>query len=262
MVFGRLREAAADAAETLRRVFSDPGCQSVPLALAETAAQSIPSLEAVIQEPPYRFAPETALIPTTFPTPCQNPSLALKATLQEEAGWTQWASGAKVCIMPIFSPGATSRLSIPPVPRRVPVAQSRVGLPGTTVRGLSDPLPRPRTRSLIDSLARPRCFNGLQTALALPVGITAEDQSRIPRALWMRYSLQLVKATDENIRNLEMLGIFNIPTRGVQGLRHDATSGRLFLNLGAEAAGASRGRLMLARRKGDRSLVSCFLEEA
>lgn len=262
MVFGRLREAAADAAETLRRVFSDPGCRSVPLALAEAAAQGIPSLEAVIQEPPYRFEPETALVPTTFPAPCQNPPLNLEAQLQEEAGWTQWASGAKVCIMAIFSPGGTNRLSIPPLPRKIPVSQARVNLPGTTVRGLSEPLQRPRTRSLTESLSRPRCFNGLQTALALPVGITAEDQSRIPRALWMRYSLQLVKATDENIRNLEMLGIFAIPTRGVQGLRHDPASGRLFLNLGSEAAGASRGRLMLARRKGDRSLVSCFLEEA
>ena len=39
-------------------------------------------------------------------------------------------------------------------------------------------------------------------------------------------------------------------------------SGRLLLTLGPEALRAQRGPFMLARRRDDRSLVSCFLEEA
>lgn len=262
MVFGRLREAAADAAETLRRVFSDPGCSTVALTLSEAASQQIPCLETAALEAPYRFEPASGRVPTTFEAAPCTPELELVGKLQQEAGWTQWASGAKVCTMPIFSAGGTNRVSIPALPRKVPTFQAKWSAPSAATRIWKEGFAVPRTRSLSETLTRPRCFNGLQTMLGLPVGVTPEDQSRIPRALWMRYSLQLVKETDENIRSLEMLGIFAIPTKGVLGLRHDAPTGRLFLTLGAEASGAARGRLMLARRKGDRSLVSCFLEEA
>lgn len=83
----------------------------------------------------------------------------------------------------------------------------------------------------------------------------------LPRAQWMRYSLQLVKATGDNIRNLELLGLYRIPSRGVVGMSHDAKTGRLLLALNREAVGASRQPFLLARRRDDRTLVSCLLEE-
>jgi hypothetical protein len=83
----------------------------------------------------------------------------------------------------------------------------------------------------------------------------------LPKALNMRYTFQLVKTTGENIRNLDVLGVYPVPTKGVTSLRHDARTGRILVNLGPEAVGASRGRFILARKKDDRSFVSCFVEE-
>ena len=97
--------------------------------------------------------------------------------------------------------------------------------------------------------------------MSLPIAIQGQDVQNIPKVQWMRYSLQLVKATGENIRNLDVLGLYKIPSRGVASMRHDAKTGRLLLELSREAAGASRLPFLLARRKDDRTLVSCFLEE-
>jgi hypothetical protein len=97
--------------------------------------------------------------------------------------------------------------------------------------------------------------------LRLPIAIAGADFQKLPRALNMRYGFQLVKASGENIRNLDVLGVFSIPTKGVTSLRHDAQTGRILVNLGAEAIGAPRGRFILARKKDDHGFVSCFVEE-
>ena len=90
----------------------------------------------------------------------------------------------------------------------------------------------------------------------------AEDLAKVPRALMMRYSLQMVRTTGENIRNLEMVGLFRIPVKGTRQVHHDRASGRLLVELGPEAAGARRALFALARRKSDASTVCCFVEEA
>lgn len=261
MVFGRLKEAASDVAETLRRAFSSPPCQRVDPTMSTPATGAIPILEAQGLEPAFLLKAEIGRIPVHFPGALKEASLAMTASLKAEEGWAQWAAGAKLCTMDVFRAGTAPRIAVPPLPRNVPTRAQPCGLGGTRSRALMDPLPRPQARSLEASLTKPRAFGSPQQAFELPMGVVPETQAAIPRALWMRYTLQLVKTTDENIRNLDVLGIFPIPTRGVRGLRHDAPSGRLFLELGPEAAGAPKGRLMLARNKTDRSLVSCFLEE-
>ena len=110
-------------------------------------------------------------------------------------------------------------------------------------------------------MAPPRVRRDLETVLALPIAIPGEDFRKLPRALNMRYTFQLVKATGENIRNLEVLGVYLVPVRGVASLRHDARTGRILVNLGPEAVGAPRQRFLLARKKDDRGFVSCFVEE-
>ena len=77
----------------------------------------------------------------------------------------------------------------------------------------------------------------------------------------MRYSLQLVRGTGENVRNLEVLGLFRIPSKGVADLRHDPGQGRILVRLEASAVRASRAPFILARRKDDGSLVSCYVED-
>jgi hypothetical protein len=111
------------------------------------------------------------------------------------------------------------------------------------------------------ALPVPGIFKGLNQILGLPVAVASEDIQRLSKALWMRYSLQLVKETGQNIRNLDILGLYRIPADGVIELRHDVKTGRLLLKLSQEASGANRRLFLLARCKEERSLVSCFVEE-
>jgi hypothetical protein len=77
----------------------------------------------------------------------------------------------------------------------------------------------------------------------------------------MRYSLQLVRGTGENVRNLEVLGLYRLPRKGVADLRHDPARGRILVRLEPAAVRAPRAPFILARRKDDGSLLSCFVEE-
>lgn len=88
------------------------------------------------------------------------------------------------------------------------------------------------------------------------------DPDRLPKALMMRYNLQLVRATGENIRNLELVGVFRIPSKGTEQVHHDPATGRLMVTLGPAAAGARLAPFVLARRKSDASIVCCFVEES
>jgi hypothetical protein len=76
----------------------------------------------------------------------------------------------------------------------------------------------------------------------------------------MRYSLELVRATGENVRNLEVLGLFRLPRKGVTDLRHDPKTASILVRLEPAALKAPRAPFILARRKDDGALVSCFVE--
>jgi hypothetical protein len=110
-------------------------------------------------------------------------------------------------------------------------------------------------------LGRAATGPGLELMLSLPVPIRAEDIQHLPKGLWMRYSLQLVRGTGENVRNLEVLGLFRIPRKGVTDLRHDPGLGRILVRLEAAAVRAPRAPFILARRKDDGSILSCFVED-
>jgi hypothetical protein len=97
--------------------------------------------------------------------------------------------------------------------------------------------------------------------LSLAVPIKSQDIQRLPKGLWMRYSLQLVRGTGENVRNLEVLGLFRIPRKGVADLRHDPGQSRILVRLEASALRAPRAPFILARRKDDGTLLSCFVED-
>jgi len=97
--------------------------------------------------------------------------------------------------------------------------------------------------------------------LSMAVPIRGEDIHRLPKGLWMRYSLQLVRGTGENVRNLEVLGLFRIPRKGVADLSHDPRQGRILVRLEPAAITAPRGPFILARRKDDGALLSCFVED-
>jgi hypothetical protein len=126
---------------------------------------------------------------------------------------------------------------------------------------LAESLADPEVRRINPSTGYVGTATGMNAMLAFPVPIQGENIQRLQKGLWMRYSLQLVRGTGENVRNLEVLGLFRLPRHGVSDLRHDPRRGRILVRLDASAIRAERAPFILARRKDDGGLVSCFVED-
>ena len=261
MVLGRFKEAVSDAAETLRRVFSSPDCRSVPTRLSAPEPTGLALLEAVCVPADYRFEPGLVSQELQLQPVLKVEATGFAARLCGEAAWATWVGGAKLLQAPLFSVGAQGRISVPPLPRTAAIRKP--GLP--PFRPSTRILPRASFTAAVQGgflrILAPRTRRNVEVVLGLPISIAGESFQSLPRALNTRYTLHLVKATGENIRNLDVLGVFPVPTKGVLSLRHDARSGRLLVNLGPEAAGAPMGRFILARKKSDHGFVSCYVEE-
>lgn len=260
MLFGRLRETVGDAAETLRRVFQAPpartlelGMQAQPATLDLASKARSAAFDFTMKADP---GGETLFAPPIV----ASPPVSWQTRIEEERAWERWTAGTPAAAVPVFAAGRTALLEIPPLPKRprirTAVLEAFRCRACRILEPLRSPIPRPAAFRLPSLRTRP----DLDLALGLPVALLGQDPKTLPKALWMRYTLQLVKETGENIRNLEVLGIYTLPERGVEELRHDATSGRLRVRLTREASGARRRPFLLARRKEDQSLVSCYLE--
>jgi hypothetical protein len=256
-----LKAAFADMAETLRRVFQAPPSRSVPTAFPEPAQGSTLLLESSAKEVPYRFLPSPRTSELLSAPTIGMEATSFQAVLQAEDSFSRWASGAVVCEMPVFQAGGCARVGVPPLPRnaatrRVEPASFRVSL-----RAFREWVAAPSTRGGSPAIPAPVARQALNVALGLPIAVSGQSFPSLSKALGMRYTLQLVRATGENIRNLDILGVYQIPKKGVKGLRHDPRTGRVLLDLGAEASGAPRASFILAMKKDDRSYVSSFVED-
>jgi len=252
----------SDLAETIRRVFQAPASHAVALALAPACPDRVPPLAATALQPFVPAAATVAVLDLGLAgVPVAEP-VGWEARVAGTPGLAAWDTGAKVCAPAMFQAERCARLAVPALPRRTAVRQ--LALPVFTAQSRSgwSGLGRPRVRGFAATLARPRAFAGLDRAMALPVAFRGENLERISKALWMRYTLQLVRATGENIRNLEVVGLYRIPTKGTRQVQHDSATDRLLVALGPEAAGAPRAPFLLARRRSDAAIVCCFVEEA
>jgi len=253
MVFGRFKDAVSDVTETIRQAFRDPGCRMVDPVLSRPESKAVPL--------DYGFRPAILAQELAFQPSLQSEPTEFAAALREENAWAAWTTGARVCEMKLFSVGVCSRVAVPPLPRSLPARRVELPVFKCASRACREPIPMPGQRSLSPRLVPPRVRRDLDAVLGLPIAISGEDFLKLPRALNMRFTFQLVKATGENIRNLDVLGVYPVPVKGVAALRHDPRTGRILVNLTQEAVGAARGRFILARRKDDHSFVSCFVEE-
>jgi len=260
-MFGKVKDAMADAAETLRRAFSGLAVVEVSPEPLVCRGHGAPALRVESRpglEPPAATLGAMALLGDAVEGQALAP---FQANLQEEAGWARWGAEAEVVHMTPLEAGAASRMEVPPLPRKAK-ALGRVEPPARpAARQGTDPIVPPAARRLDPALARIGVEAGLEAMLTLAVPIQGEDIQRLPKGLWMRYSLQLVRGTGENVRNLEVLGLFRIPRKGVADLRHDPRRGRIMVRLESAAVKAPRAPFILARRKDDGGLVSCFVED-
>jgi hypothetical protein len=260
-MLGKVRDAVADAAETLRRVFSDPPVREARAgsfavrahAGAAPAATLLPGLEPLAARAlPMPLLAEAAHLRELGPFAVQ---------LRVEEGWARWGAEATVIRMAPLNSGGAQRVAVPSLPARTPVRGGVDPVARPAARRAAEPLPSPGARRVDPALPVGGSRPGLEAMLRLAVPIQGEDIQRLPKGLWMRYSLQMVRATGENVRNLEVLGLYHLPRKGVADLRHDARRGRILVRLESEAAKAPRIPFILARRKDDGALLSCYLEE-
>jgi hypothetical protein len=261
MVRDRLMTAMSDMAETIRRVFQAPPSRAVPLSLRTPGSSRIPVLDARVLEPARAFEPVVLGEPGIPAGTLREAPLGFVAQVAGEPGWGAWAAGARVCELPLFQAEKAQRLTVPALPRKA--LARRLVLEAMAGRSRSgwNPVPPPPVRAIRPEWGQPRVHGALEQMLALPVAVTGEDMQKISKALWMRYTLQLVRATGQNIRNLEVLGLYRIPFKGTRQVHHDPATGRLLVTLGPEAADARRAPFILARQKDDNAVVCCFVEE-
>ena len=260
-MFGRMKDAVADAAETLRRAFADLRVTQVapePFRLHSKGSVALVAEARSGLEAPTAACRDMRLLQQAVEGRALQP---FQAVMQAEAGWAHWGSEAKVLRMTPLESGVAARIAVPPLPRKAAVL-GRVESPARPVaRRLLEPLAQPSARRMEPGLGAANVEPGLEAMLSLAVPIRAEDIQHLPKGLWMRYSLQLVRGTGENVRNLEVIGLFRIPRQGVADLRHDPAQGRILVRLESSALKAPRAPFILARRKDDGSLLSCFVED-
>lgn len=251
----------ADAAETLRQAFAGLRVVEVTAEPFLPKARSSSTLEAEARtglEPPVTACREMQ----RFTEVAESKSLEpFQAGLCAEAGWAQWGAEAEVIRMEPLVGGQAARVAVPPLPRKAQALGRLEPFARPVSRRHAEPLTPPGARRLDPVLQGGMAEAGLDLMLSLAVPIRAEAIHALPKGMWMRYSLQLVRGTGENVRNLEVLGLFRIPSKGVADLRHDPGQGRILVRLEASAVRASRAPFILARRKDDGSLVSCFVED-
>lgn len=261
MVLGRAREALSDVAQTIRRLFGEPRVTTLvapePRARAQAGALLAAQAHVGLERPgTLELAADLFQV-----EPVVHAMAPLAAELRAEQGWEAWGSEARLLDCPLFEAGRGARLEVPPLPA------------GARVSPLREPFRTPEARRADPGLAPGKVFaldpgrglrvegrSNLGAALARPFVFLGEDLGQLPKALWMRYSLALVKATGENVRNLEVVGLYRLPRRGVGDVKPDA-QGRLWVRLTAEAAGAKRAAFMLARRRDDQAYISAFVED-
>jgi hypothetical protein len=250
-----------DAAETLRRAFAGLKVGELAPEPFVLACQGTAILAAAPQaglKPPVAICTGMQVLREAVAGRALEP---FHAQLSAESGWASWGAEAEVVRMTPLGGGQTTRVAVPPLPRKARALGRLEPLDRPPAHRLSETLPQPGVRRLETALGRRQAEAGLEAMLSLAVPIRGEAIQHLPKGVWMRYSLQLVRGTGENVRNLEVLGLFRIPRKGVKDLSHDASLGRILVRLDSSAVRSPRVPFILARRKDDGSLLSCFVED-
>ena len=108
--------------------------------------------------------------------------------------------------------------------------------------------------------AAPNCIASIDRALMAPISIKSKDLASVPKAIWMRCTMHLVKETGENVKNLQIVGLYSIPNNGVKSIAHGASNGSVQIQVGAEAINSELCTLVVARKKSDNAIISYTIE--
>ena len=264
-MLGRIKDTVGDVAETIKRAFSGPTVYSaMDFFKAAPACKILPlPTTRVLTNPLLSSSPSVSVLPLPVSASVSVLNVQFEARVLLETG-EAFRADAKLVSIPLVWPVAAKSAKIP---RMDDVAVNKVDEPYSVFNVQFYTLPRfllehgGVIHKQIAAINFPRCFASVATALSLPIRIKPDDSLLASKALRMRYSLQLVKKTGENIRNLEIIGLFRIPKKGVSSFKHDATTGLLWITAGTEAQKSRSCKLILARRKSDSKILSCILDD-
>jgi hypothetical protein len=107
-----------------------------------------------------------------------------------------------------------------------------------------------------------RYHRSLERALMIPINIRSEDLTKLSKAILMRYTILLLKESNENIKNIEIIGLYRIPKIGVKKMQYNSTNELLQIIAGTDAQKCTeRCKLLLARRKSNATTISCIINE-
>ncbi|MDR2560454.1 MAG: hypothetical protein LBC63_01595 [Holophagales bacterium] len=108
--------------------------------------------------------------------------------------------------------------------------------------------------------AAPSCVASIERAFMAPISVKSKDLASVPKSIWMRYTMHLVKETGENVKNLQIIGLYLIPKNGVKSMAHSASDGSIQIRVGAEAANSEQCTLVVARKKSDNAIISYIMD--
>lgn len=259
-MFRRLQDAVSDVAETLRRTFGGVKVRARDPRFLVSGLSGFEAMKVDVQSGLEFLCAPTGTHGWRLEAAIQTPDMTFQARLEKETGWEAWESGSHAVLVPLFWPGKAAKLEVPALPRRASSQRRMVEPFKLSLRNYREPLRSPGTRQAEVRTPTPASHRDLARVLRRPFSFLGQTFTSLPRALQMRYTVQLVKSTGENIRDLEVVGLFRVPRKGLGGLRLDPRNGGLQATLTAEAVGAPKDLLLLAKRKADQALLPCFLE--
>jgi hypothetical protein len=259
----RLKDTVGDVAETIKRAFTGPKVHSArQFFLADPVPKAMALLSAASKSTSLSLSANFSVATLFVSTSINVPNVQFEARAQSESGGT-FNAGARLVSVQVAWPGVVKSAGIPQL--NSPIVKTNAGGYSvfTTISYALPPfsLRHEKNYMVNPTIESPACITSLGTIFERPIRVRSENIDKIPKPLWMRYTFHLLKETGENIRNLEIIGLFSIPKKGVQSLRHDHSTGSLMVTVDQDAQNSDYYKLMLARNKNNSEVVSCILED-
>jgi len=264
-LLGRIKDTVEDVAETIKRAFVRPKVHSASgFFIREPEFKSAEWLSVDTRAGELLSTAGIVPLPLFVAVSACDHNMKFETRSFLENGEVFKADAKLVSVSFVWS-GVVISADIPgmnsPASKRVEEPYAVALPPCRTISQSQFGIKHGKTYTLKAQLREPVCYRSVERAMLIPINIRSEDLEGVSRALMMRYSLQLVKETGENIKNLEIIGLYRIPKNGLKSVKHDATTGLLKIVAGADAQNSKECYLLVARKKSNSSIVSCMVHE-
>jgi hypothetical protein len=259
-----IKNAAGDLAETTVRAFAGPKVYLAPQCFLEEPiinpmeqpSVSVSSAALLSQPEAHSIALLTLTMPPASAADIKFDTLTLN-------GMGEPFSVSAASLKASFSwPFATRSADIPKIDAlgANTIDPSTFGFQ-TGTKGVAEiDIPASETRSFTAFIAAPSCIASTGRAFMEPIGIKSKDLASVPKSIWMRYTMRLVKETGENVKNLQIIGLYSIPKNGVKSIAHSASDGGIQILVSAEAVDSKHCTLVVARKKSDNATISYIMD--